>query len=117
MDFRKLISIWALLALMLGQVALAQHSATHIDHGISLEFVSSHSDDYTHDHNDREEGNKHQCPECVLTKALQTAFYNASTTLFPASQTGATVQTYQSFKVAINRYKTNAPRAPPVVLI
>lgn len=113
MQFRKFISLWALLALMLGQIALAQHSAAHIDHGISFEFAFSHDDN--HDH--QEENEKHQCPECVLTKSLQTAFYNASTTLFFASQTDSLIPVYQFRTIIIDRYQANSPRAPPSILI
>lgn len=117
MHFKKLISLWALLALMLGQAALIQHSATHIDHGISFELVSSHSDTSNHNHSDQEESDKHQCPECVLTKSLQAAFYNSSSVLLLSLQAEAIEPTQQSLMIAINRYQANAPRAPPAILI
>lgn len=113
MRFRKLISICALLALMFGQVVLAQHNATHIDHGISFELAFSHNDEHHH----QEEREKHQCPECVLTKLLQTAFYNVSSTLLSASQVGTLTPEHESLTVVNNNYKANSPRAPPAILI
>ena len=113
MHFRKLVSLWALLALMFGQVALAHHSATHIDHRISYESASTYNDE----HNDQEESTKHQCPECVLTKSLQTAFYNATATLFYASQAEVLLPQEYSFATVVNRYNSNSPRAPPAILI
>jgi hypothetical protein len=113
MRFRKFISLWALSALMLGQVALSQHSATHINHGFCFEVAASHHDD--HDH--QEESEKHQCPECVLTKSLQTALYNASFTLSFTSQEEAFLPQQQSLRIAVNRYKANSARAPPSILI
>ena len=60
---------------MLGQVALAQHSAKHIDHGFPQEIAAFH-DDHDEHHHDDEENKEHECSECLLTQSLQTAFYN-----------------------------------------
>lgn len=114
MHFRKFISLWALLALMLGQIALAQHSASHIDHGISFELTSSGNDEH---HHHQEDSKKHQCPECVLTKSFQTAFYNISTALSFAINIEILTPAQQDLLISINHYKAQNPRAPPVTLI
>lgn len=113
MHLKKFVSLWALLALLLGQVALAQHSANHTDHGVSFELSSSHSDD--HDH--QEKSKKHQCPECVLTKSLQTAFYNAPVTLSFNFRTEVLLPQQYFIVTAVNHYNSNSPRAPPAILI
>lgn len=115
MNFRKLISLWALLALMLGQIALAEHSVSHIDHGLFQGEALSHEghSDHKHDNGDK----KHECPECLLTKSLQTAFYSApfAITFILGAQT-LTAQ-HQSFVAADKGYQANLPRAPPVFFI
>ena len=122
MDFRKIISLWALLALLLGQVALAGHNATHIEHGFSQEIIVSydavHDHGQNHDHgHENEEAKEHQCSECLLTKALQTAFYNAPATLSFFPEIEVLVAGQKSVDISINRYYANAPRAPPYILI
>ena len=106
--------MWALLALMLGQVTLAQHSASHIDHGFS-HVVSSHADHDEH-HNDKDE-KKHECPECLLTKSLQTAFYNTPFTLSFVPQVKTLVLQQRLSVVSLKQYNSNTPRAPPATLI
>ena len=115
MHFRNFISTWALLALMLGQVTLAQHSASHIDHGFPQESLTSY--DENHEHQDDKDNKKHECPECLLTKSLQTAFYNTPFTLslVPEVETLALLQRFSV--VSLNRYNSNSPRAPPATLI
>ncbi len=118
MHLRRLISVWALLTLMLGQITLAQHSVEHIDHGLSQEITVSYDNHDEHDeHEHDQDNNKHECPECSLAKSLQVAFYNA-----PAALTFAlSVQTRQvqpkSYMGAAYQSKANAPRAPPHSLI
>ncbi len=119
MNFRKIISLLALLVLMLGQVALVQHSAEHIDHGISFELVSSHDEGHSHDHHHNPEENKqtHQCPECVLNQSLQAGFHDSTALLFFTLQLENLMPEQQPFTVATDRYNANSPRAPPVILI
>ena len=100
---------------MLGQVALAQHSASHIEHGFSQEILASHSG---HDeHQNDQDNKKHDCPECLLTKSLQTAFYNAPAIFVVNLGSETLVVPKQSYLIAKNRYRTNSPRAPPINLI
>lgn len=115
MHFRKLISTWTLLALLLGQFGLAQHSATHIDHGFSQEIATLHDGHKDDDHDHQTQ--KHSCPECVLTKSLQTAFYNAPVLAFIHSEVESYVFSSQSNVGVGVKYKANVPRAPPVLLI
>jgi len=115
MHFRKFISIWALLALM-----IAQHSASHIDHVFSQEVADSHAghDEHYHDeHHHDEDHEKHECPECLLTKSLQTAYYNASIVLSFVQQADELILQQQYFITSLNRYKAHPPRAPPAILI
>ena len=114
MYFRKFISFGALLVLMLGQIALADHSASHIDHEFSEKIVAFHDHD---GHHHDEKNNQHECSECLLSQLLQTASLN-SPAVFPlASKVEEHIIKQQSFKVAVNRSKANSPRAPPVDLI
>ncbi len=115
MNLRKLVSIWALLALMLAQVTLAQHSASHIDHGFSQEITASQSahDEHQHDKDNK----KHECPECLLTKSLQAAFYNTPVTLAFFIQSDVILPQQYSFANFVRRYNSNSPRAPPTILI
>lgn len=119
MHYKKLISLWALLALMFGQVSLAHHSATHIDHGASQNLIVFNDADHGHEHEHDEEHKKktHACPQCVLTKSLQTAFYNSFAVLLSVPQTETILPTQQSYLISSNHFKANAPRAPPAILI
>lgn len=117
MHFRRLISLWALLALMLGQIALAEHSATHIDHGFSQETVVLHGDHNGDHHQHDQDTDKHECPECVLTQSLQTAFYLLPTVLFSTPKAETFTLTQKSPTISSNRYKAHPPRAPPTTLI
>ena len=115
MRFKKIISIYALLALLFGHVTLAQHSAAHIEHGFVQEISVSYSDhdEHQHDHEDT----KHECPECLLTKSLQTAFYNESATLFFASHADSLPAQQYSLVISAKLFNSNSPRAPPYILI
>jgi len=113
MQFRKFISLCALLALMLSQAALASHSAAHVDHGFSKQISSLH--DHQHDH--EPEHSKHECPECLLTQLLQVAFYNTPAELSFNNQALDLVVSSQFFDIALYKHKANSPRAPPSVLI
>ncbi len=120
MHIRKVISTWALLALILGQATLAQHSASHIDHGFSQDIVAFYDIHDEHQHNDHqhdEDNKKHECPECLLTKSLQTAFYSAPVTLSVGLPSDILLPQQYSFVNLVNRYKANSPRAPPALLI
>lgn len=107
--------MWALLALLFGQIALAEHSASHIDQGFSQEIVITHSHHDEHQHGGNH--NKHECPECVLTQSLQAAFYNVLDILLPSQHAEILRPTQQYVVVSIGRYKAHPTRAPPVILI
>jgi hypothetical protein len=119
MNLRKLISLCALLALFVAQISVAHHSAVHIDHGIThhqdapqlqAENVSAHSD---HD----QQSKQHQCPECLLNKTLQGAFYNQQAALFHVlSSEKTTAPQHINFHTNVI-YNANAARAPPRFLI
>ena len=111
MHFRKFLTIGALLTIMLGQVALAQHSATHIEHEFSQEIVVCHDD---HHDEDRE---PHECSECFLINSLQTAFYNDPVTLLVVLEAEHLTLLEKSLIVSNTRYTSNPPRAPPTFLI
>jgi hypothetical protein len=115
MHLRKLISIWALLALLLGQIALAEHSAEHIDHGFSLEIASAH-DDHGHD-NHEEDSQKHHCPECVLTHSLLVDLDNLPAVITPEDISYQYIVPRTFVAQSKSRYSLNSPRAPPAILI
>lgn len=114
MHFKKSISVWALLALIFGQLILAQHNAVHIEHGFSQEIASFH-DGHKHDHDEEEK--EHQCPECLLTETLNIGFYHHSTIVFMVPTTSGFTLQEKSDYILSARYQANLPRAPPVVLI
>ncbi len=105
--------MWALLALLLGQVALADHSATHVDHDFQQEASSISHGDHNHD----EDHKAHECPKCVLTQSLQAAFYDASAILPLASQAEIITPLQQPVMVSIHQYNAHPARAPPAILI
>lgn len=115
MHLKKIISLWALLALIFGQITLAHHSASHIDHGFSQEISITH--DVGDNHHHHKDNKKHKCPECLLTKSLQTVFYNAPITLFFSSKIENIAPVKQSLIVYGFYYNPNSPRAPPAILI
>jgi ABC-type Zn2+ transport system substrate-binding protein/surface adhesin len=119
MHLKKFISLWALMALMLGQLALAEHNASHMDHHLSSDVVAVHYEDHghEHDHDHQKETKEHQCPECLLTKSLQTAFFHSPKPLLVALSSEDLTSIHQSLAVKFYRNKANAPRAPPVILI
>ena len=120
MHFKKLISLWVLLTLMLGQLALAEHSAIHIDHDFSQEITVSYEQHDNHYHGDcghQEKNEQHQCLECVLATSLQAAFYNSPITLSATSHVEDLLPIQQSFTVVVSHDKANVPRAPPSILI
>lgn len=117
MRFKKFTLIWALLVLILGQAALVEHNVAHMDHGFSQETATFHGHHDEHQHDNDENNEKHECPECLLTQSLQTAFYNAPVALSLVTKTEILTPQQQYFTIAINRYKANSPRAPPVNLI
>lgn len=97
---------------MFGQVTLVQHSASHIDHGISHEVVSSHDS-----HHDDQDNSQHECPECSLAQSLQVAFFNQFIAVPFGFQSDALPTIEQSYVIAYDQYKANSPRAPPSILI
>ncbi|HPF78680.1 MAG TPA: hypothetical protein PLF01_05225 [Alphaproteobacteria bacterium] len=117
---KKLISAWALLALVIAQVAISQHNASHIDHGFSSGKLSVTISGDTHQKQDSQKSQKsqkHKCPECLLTKSLQTAFYNAPAIL-SVDVTAAIIASSARKDIFVQAaYNANSPRAPPVFLI
>ena len=118
MHFRRFIAGWALLAIMLGQVALAQHSATHIEHGFLQEIsTTSHEGHEDHHDEDHHDSQKHNCSECALIQSLQTAFYHAPALLFTRIKAEPLTASTPFHIMAISHYKSSPPRAPPFILI
>ena len=120
MHFRKLISLWALLDLVLGQVALAQHKVTHIDHGASFELASAHND--KHDHNDHEHDDDQKninenCQVCLLTNALVFAIVAETDDFSFTLTTSYNLSKNHGWLVNGNVHEPYNPRAPPTFLI
>lgn len=116
MHFKRIIAAWAILALAFAQLAIAQHNAVHLDNSYTEIQAQDHADAH-HEHGGETPPSQHNCPECLLVKSLQAAFYVDSAlhvdfTLYqqalPISETLLLSQTTTS---AYN------PRAPPVLLI
>lgn len=117
MHLKKIVSAWALLALVIAQVAVSQHSASHIDHGFDSGKLSVSISGDNHQKQDSPKNQKHKCPECLLTKSLQTAFYNTPAILSVDITTGVTVFSVRKDIPFQAAYNANSPRAPPVFLI
>jgi hypothetical protein len=105
----------ALFALIIAQIFIAQHSATHINHGLSFDQHASHAAD--NDHPDHQNNKKHECPECLLTKSLQTAFYSIPSVVSIVTVSNTIASRQEFFIVGKENYKANIARAPPVFLI
>ena len=116
MHFKRFIAVWALLAIMLGQVALAQHNAAHIEHIFSQEKIASH-DGHDDHHHDQEDNQKHECHECALIQSLQSAFYNAPALLSIDVKAEPLTIPAPFYIIVGSHYKSNPPRAPPFILI
>lgn len=116
MQFKKIISVWAILALAFAQIAIAQHNAVHIDHGFEI-AQTQHDAAIDHEHGNEKTARSHKCPECLLVKSLQTAFHadSALTVDFILSK-NAFLATDTSFVSKAITLAYN-PRAPPVLLI
>ncbi len=121
-DFKKLIGVWAVLALAVAQIAVAQHNAVHPDHGFELlssqQVVDVHSDhQHDHDHEQDKNGVSHQCPECLLVKTLQTAFFSNSTAASIAIEGQGPFVATEAPVLSKASSKAYNPRAPPVLFI
>ena len=116
MNLRKLISVCALIAMLVAQVSIAQHSAVHVNHDVSLHLEAAHLS-ADKDSDSDQQNKQHQCPECFLTKTLQSAFYNQELFLLPNSavETASPASLMHApIKLSSN---ANTARAPPRFLI
>lgn len=116
-DFKRLIGVWAVLALAVAQLAVAQHSTVHPYHAFEISIHQHAADEHHHEHDEEHDDISHVCPEFLLSKSIETAFYSDSAIvplqiegLGPFVATEAPVFSKASSK-AYN------PRAPPVLLI
>ncbi len=117
MHSQRIISLWALLAILLGQMAFAHHSTEHSNNYFFDNVVVSHAYDDNHNHKDERNHEEHKCPECLLAQTLQAAYYNAPAYVYEPIK----VRIAEPFKrfVYVDRvkYKSYAPRAPPTIFI
>jgi hypothetical protein len=113
MQNRKIVYFVLLLGLFIAQFVTAYHTAEHIDHGIS---VISYNDQHDHEHENQGKS-KHQCPECVLSKTLQIAFYHAPAYFSHQAHVEKIENQDTSVFVSSLKQKSNNPRAPPAFLI
>ena len=130
MRFKQFISVWAFLALALGQLALADHNASHLAHELPQAISIAHNDTHdkhlhadhkhengNHQNHGQDDNQKHECPECLFAKTLQHALLD-SAVLFEAS--GFIISAKSQPKTIIlsnGNPKANAARAPPTFLI
>ena len=117
-DFKRSIGLWAVLALAVAQIAVAQHSTVHPYHAFEVS-IDQHADVGQHHHEEGEghDDVSHVCPEFLLSKSIETAFYSDSAVvavqiegLGPFIATEAPVFS-KAFSKAYN------PPAPPAFLI
>lgn len=115
MHFRKLISIWALIALMIAQLAVAQHSAAHFDHGFETLHLEQHAADDNHDTGDQ---NPHyECPEYLLTKSMQHALLGDVAYSYVPSVSHHAFYIHDDEIIAARKTSPYQSRAPPAFLI
>jgi len=116
MQSKRIICAWAIFALVFAQLAIAQHNAVHAYHSLEKLHVESHVDeDYQHD--DENKPRSHECPEYLLVKILQVAFYSDVTSaILLTGDANLYIPAEKPFvsDVAASPYQS---RAPPVHLI
>lgn len=120
MQKTRIISLWVIVAMMIGQIVIAQHHSVHISHNLVQEsYDYSHNQHgHSHDHHEHEEEkSEHNCSECLLNQSLQTAFHNPPVTLFGDLTSERLAIFTQESVVVGSYYNPNAPRAPPITLI
>lgn len=102
---------WALVALLAGQIALAQHSAVHPDHSL-VSLQTQHEGDPP------EQGtHKKVCPECLLSKSLQTAYIAQTGTVLVDLASEQILATPTPLFLAGFIRTAHHPRGPPAFLI
>lgn len=116
MHVKKTISVWAIIALSFAQLAIAQHNAVHLDHGFHGIEIDKHAG-ADHGHNDENMPLSHECPECLLVKSLQTAFYAGQVISVDLTHEKALVVTIEAPFVSHIITASYNPRAPPFFLI
>lgn len=116
MHFKKIISVWAILALAFAQIAIAQHNAVHLGHGFQSIQVGQQAN-IDHERDNEDTPPSHECPECLLVKSLQTAFHadSALTVDFTLGQNLFSPD--DSSFIPSTVASAYNPRAPPVLLI
>jgi hypothetical protein len=112
MQFRKIISLWAILALAFAQIAIAQHSAAHLDHGFESIQTQQHAA-VDHDGDKDPSEKPHDCPECQLTKGLQTVIPSETGLFVGFMISGHTASMIEAPFVSIAVASSYNPRAPP----
>jgi len=103
------------MAMMVGQIVIAQHHSAHVSSSFSEDCHVEH--DAHHDEKDGPRHSKNECPECLLSQTLNIALYNTTTTLFLNIEPHSLAGYEQSSIVVGSYYNPNAPRAPPIALI
>lgn len=105
------------MVLAFAQIAIAQHSAVHSDHGFDVSQFENQIHVDHDDHDDTESRSSHECPECVLVKALQgTLFANDVVVSAVFVNVSWVVKPDIGFAARLNAYAFN-PRAPPAFLV
>ena len=112
---KKFLAFLGLMALVIGQIAIAQHYVAHPEHGLYEIGQSAQADQPSSEH--RDGAAKHKCPECLLAKALQ-IFLPAAPVIDIAPIELTSVFTTEDTGFALVQTRTShQPRAPPVFLI
>jgi|TARA_R110000868_G_scaffold219564_4_gene470633 hypothetical protein len=115
MSFRKTISVLAVLAFAFAQIAIAQHNAVHFDHG--FEGQMAQHVDVDHGEPDKRAPSSHVCPEYLLSKTLQVAFYAEDVLSIDFSLGNDLFSPVEISFVSHATALPYNPRAPPVLSI
>lgn len=116
-DFKRLIGLWAVLALAVAQIAVAQHSTIHPYHAFEVSVDQHDGHDHQHEQDEEHSDISHICPEFLLAKSIETAFYSDSAVVPVQIEAHGLFVAVESSIVSKASSKAYNPRAPPVLLI
>lgn len=107
---KRLIAFLLLFALAYAQIAISSHAVVHSDHATHITASDT-------DHQDDRQHNKHECPECLLTKFFQSALtVDERVDINVSALSAVLIRASNDCVAGINCAQYN-PRAPPAFLI
>ena len=104
---------------MIAQIAVAQHSAVHFDHGFEAFHLEHHAADHNTDNNDDSNNQKshYECPEYLLTKSMQHALLGDVAYAYAPLTSSNDFVIRRDDVIAVRKVNFYNSRAPPAFLI